>query len=241
MNVGRQVHAVSYNVRHGWGMDDVVDVTRQADVLARLQPDILFLQEIDRGAERTHGEDQLEIFSRMLGMEGRFARFMEFQGGEYGLALVSKYPILRHQSISLPPGSIEPRTALAVQLQLPFLSLPMQCVCVHLSFEPGEDDVRKAQVQTLLDYLAQTPGPAMIGGDFNGVLESPAIQLLRGHFHLPPKSPPSSTYPADQPTCEIDHIAWCGLDEFASTSYAVIPESVASDHRPVLLTLASPA
>src|SRR5690606_41483172 len=81
---------VSYNIRHGRGADNEVDLERTAAVLRRLDPDVVALQEVDQGVARSGGEDQAARLGELLGMHHAFGAFMDYQGGHYGMAILSQ-------------------------------------------------------------------------------------------------------------------------------------------------------
>jgi len=89
------VRIAAYNIKHGEGMDGVVDLARAAEVLRALDADVITLQEIDRGVQRTDGVDQAVALGEMLGMDAYFGDFMPYQGGEYGMAVLSRLPVRR--------------------------------------------------------------------------------------------------------------------------------------------------
>ena len=87
------VRVAAYNIKHGEGMDGVVDLTRAAEVLRALDADVITLQEIDQGTERTDRVDQARRLGELLGMEAHFGEFMPYQGGAYGMAVLSRLPV----------------------------------------------------------------------------------------------------------------------------------------------------
>src|SRR5690606_16137530 len=95
---------VSYNIHHGLGMDDSVNLERTARVLRTLQADIAGLQEVDSSVQRSGGVDQAAVLGEMLGMDHAFGAFMPYEGGRYGMAILSKFPIVRSESVRLPEG-----------------------------------------------------------------------------------------------------------------------------------------
>ena len=96
-------------------MDGRVDLKRTAEVIRSLSPDLVTLQEVDKNCTRSGSIDLTEELAGILKMEGRFGKFMNFQGGEYGMAVLSKFPIISHQVHVLPRGA-EPRCALEVRV-----------------------------------------------------------------------------------------------------------------------------
>lgn len=107
------IRVVSYNIKHGRGNDDTVDLKRTAGVLRGLTPDIVGLQEVDRAAERSGKVDEARALGEMLGLNPAFGRFMDFQGGAYGMGVLSRFPVTEIREVRLPDGN-EPRVALAM-------------------------------------------------------------------------------------------------------------------------------
>ena len=106
---------LSYNIKHGRGMDGRVDLKRTAEVIRSFSPDLVTLQEVDKNCTRSGSIDLTQELAGILKMEGRFGKFMDFQGGEYGMAVLSRFPIISHQVHVLPRGA-EPRCALEVRV-----------------------------------------------------------------------------------------------------------------------------
>ena len=86
-------------------------------MIRALRPDIVGLQEVDDRAERSGKVPQAERLGESLGMHHAWGRFMDFQGGAYGMAILTRPPIVATHSVQLPEGH-EPRIALAVQIRL---------------------------------------------------------------------------------------------------------------------------
>ncbi|HAW94738.1 MAG TPA: metallophosphoesterase, partial [Phycisphaerales bacterium] len=84
------IRAATYNIKHGRGMDGAIDLERTADVLRALNADIIALQEVDDRARRSGGVDQASWLAERLDMHSAYGSFMAFQGGRYGLAILSK-------------------------------------------------------------------------------------------------------------------------------------------------------
>jgi len=233
------IRIAAYNVRHGAGMDDRVDLTRAAEVLRALDADVITLQEIDRGVERTGGVDQAAALGEMLGMQAHFGDFMPYQGGEYGMAILSRLPVLGVRNIRLPDGE-EPRTALEVQVVAADPNgaaepRVLSVVGIHLYMTPEE---RLAQADTLSARLRDTEHPAVLAGDFNSrrgdiVLRS----LLDAGWFVLDKEGSSDTYPADEPVREIDFVMLRPASAFEVVEHRVVDERLASDHRPLLVVL----
>lgn len=228
------LRVVSYNIRHGAGMDGRVDLERTAAVLQRLEPDLVALQEVDDTCRRSHGIDQAATLGHLLGMEHRFAASMDHDGGRYGLAVLSRMPVKSSRQLWLPRGD-EPRSALEVNVEVPGLARLLSFICVHNDVDREATRVR--QVRSLLDALGAADRPTIIAGDFNSEPGSESLTRLAhaGWTVLAKRGPTNTgaTFRADAPAKEIDHFAVRGLPPF-TIDHRVIPEQEASDHRPLL-------
>lgn len=227
------LRVVSYNIKHGQGMDARLDLERSAGVLAALAPDVVLLQEVDERAARSGGVDQAAWLGERLGLQPRFAPFMDFDGGRYGLATLSRWPIVDSRVIALPPGKQEPRAALLVTLDVD--GTVVRVANAHLDWL-RDDKERVAQAEALHAALAREPGTVLLGGDLNDLPESATLRVLSGPASgFARIGPEGWTFPSDTPERTIDHfVLRTASDHVATTSVRVIDEAVASDHRPVL-------
>jgi endonuclease/exonuclease/phosphatase family metal-dependent hydrolase len=226
------VRVLAYNVRHGAGMDDSVDLRRAAAVIVAQRPDVVLLQEIDVGTARTGGVDQAAALARLTGLAYHaFGRFMDYRGGAYGMAVLSATPILDSANHRLPDGE-EPRSALAARIRPAPDGPEMVVVGIHL-YRTGPE--RLAQAERLVEVLARESAPVLLVGDFNSEPGDPVLELLAGHWEMPAKAPDARlTFPADAPVKEIDFVLYRPAERFRLLEYRVVDERVASDHRPVL-------
>ena len=89
----KTLRVMTYNIHVGVGMDKKLDLQRIADVINRERPDLVGLQEVDRGVRRTEGKDEIVELAKMTSMEFAFAPNLDYQGGKYGVAILSRWPI----------------------------------------------------------------------------------------------------------------------------------------------------
>ena len=68
------VRVLTYNIHHGEGLDGRIDLPRQAAIMTSAAPDLVALQEVDRGTARAGGVDQLAELARLTGMAPYSAR-----------------------------------------------------------------------------------------------------------------------------------------------------------------------
>jgi len=226
---------VSYNIRHGRGTDDHLDLERTAAALRRLQPDLVGLQEVDRGAERSGGVDQAAELGRSLDMTPLFGAFMDYQGGEYGMGILSRHPVARSWSIPLPEGN-EPRVALAAAIALPGGDT---VVAVNVHFDWVDDDgFRFAQASTLAAVLDTLSHPWVLLGDFNDEPGSRTLELFQARALEADKPADAAfTFSSDDPRKEIDFIFAAPAGAWQVLEARVVDERPTSDHLPVLAVL----
>src|SRR5687767_638720 len=91
----RTLRVMTYNIHVGVGMDKKLDLQRIADVINKERPDLVGLQEVDRGVERTQRKDEIVELAAMTKMEYAFAHNLDYQGGQYGVAILSRFKINR--------------------------------------------------------------------------------------------------------------------------------------------------
>lgn len=225
-----EIRVLTWNLHHGVGEDGKLDLERIAKVILDAKPDIVALQEVDSDCHRSGHVDQTAELAKLTGMHGAFGAAMPYDGGEYGQAILSRYP-LAQTAIHRLPGEGEPRIAFEATVSID--GKPLRMITVHLSYE--QNDRRLKQVQSLIKALAKSPTPSVLAGDFNDVPKSPALKLLDDAWLAVPKAGNGLTSPANKPRAEIDHIYLRGLAVKGTAE--VLAESVASDHRPVMAVI----
>lgn len=232
------LRVVSYNIHHGQGMDGKMNLERIAKVLAAQKPDLIALQEVDKNCKRSGKQDIARKLAELLGMEYRFGKAINLQGGEYGNAILSKLPIKESQNHPLPKSS-EPRAALEVVVE--HNGQPLSFVSLHLERNSGTQ--RNNQVKALVDIFSKRKHGVILAGDFNAARWAEPMKLVQEGgwkllekndgkdirtFHGEKKRADSAT----EARVEIDYVATRGL-KVKSVQHGVVPEKMASDHRPV--------
>ena len=224
---------VAYNIHHGEGTDGKLDLPRIAQVITQLEPDLVALQEVDKEVQRTNRVDQVKELAELTGMQAAFGKFMDYQGGQYGMVILSKYPIRQFTNHRLPPGS-EPRSALAATVQLGKSKQELVFVGIHL-YQTEEE--RLAQTARLVEIFKDHTSPIILAGDFNSPPDSKPLNLLNKSWHTPDKGADRLTFSSTNPFREIDYILVRPKDRFEIIESRVIDAPIASDHRPVLLVV----
>ncbi len=223
-----ELRVLSYNIHHGKGMDGNIDLKRIANVIQKVDPDFVALQEVDKNVNRSGKVDQAKILGNMLKMDYAFAKFTDYDEGEYGLAVLSKYKILNTFIHKLPDGA-EPRVVLEVEVAVEERRISF--ASIHLDWT--KESLRVSQFKTLNKKLIGRDHPIIVAGDYNAIPEAKTMGLVERSGEIVPKTGNPLTWPADKPNVEIDYIVVRGLLNVKATS-RVIVERIASDHRPVM-------
>jgi endonuclease/exonuclease/phosphatase family metal-dependent hydrolase len=232
------LRVLSYNIHHGEGDDGKLDLPRLAAVITASRADLVALQEVDQNTKRTGGVDQAAELARLTGLRFVYGKAMDYQGGAYGQALLSRWPLEDFIVHPLPnPAKVEPRIAIVATVRAPGMK-PFRFVGTHLDAS-RDDTARWQQAQKLNELLAGEATPTILVGDFNARPETRVMQELLGKFSDASTASPAPTSPAKHPTGRIDYVLLRPAGTWITRSSVVIAEPVASDHRPVLVELIS--
>jgi endonuclease/exonuclease/phosphatase family metal-dependent hydrolase len=207
-----------------------------AKVINNAQPDLVALQEIDVHTERSGTQvNQAKELGRLTGMYSFFAKTIDFQGGEYGIAILSKYPLIATQVLALPMdhnSGGEPRAVAAVVVE-PVEGFKITFVSAHLDVQ---EENSALQIHAIVDYTQDMDAPVILAGDFNAEPGSYVVQALDKVFQRTCAGCPF-TAPEINPIQTIDHISFTPKGAFDVVQHEVIKELYASDHLPVFAVL----
>ena len=215
---------MTYNVRNSKGMDNVMDSRRAADVIRAQAPDVVAVQELDSMTRRSGGRYVLGEIAGLTGMHAEYFPAIEFDGGKYGIGILSKEKPLQVKGYPL-PGREEKRALLIAEFEDYIFA------CTHLSLT--EED-RMASLEIIGKKAKECSKPFYLAGDLNDVPGSEFIAALERNFRIL-NNRESKTFPAPAPDRTLDYIAvWkATAPEIDIVGSEVIVEPVASDHRPV--------
>lgn len=217
---------MTFNIRHGKGMDGKLNLNRIAATIAAAAPDLVSLQEVDHLLPRSRFQRQAARLGRALGMHHAFGANLSFYLSQYGNAILSRYPIYSHQNHHL-PGAGERRGLLAT-----YIRTTGKDICFFSTHLGLSSAARQQQVEAIIKVMESYPGPAILAGDFNARPESQELTPLVSTYTdtAVAAGNPQPTFPSDQPRHRIDCI-------FASHHWQVINsntlDSLASDHLPL--------
>jgi len=231
-----KVRVLTYNIHHGEGMDGSIELERIAAVIRKADADLVALQEVDRGVARTARVDQPAALARLTGMHVVFEKNADMQGGDYGNAILSRWPIAKQRNHWLPRiGDNEQRGLLETQVQ--FANWQVTFLATHLDHQ-HDDAERMASIAVIRERVEAQPADVVVilAGDLNAEPDSRVIQEVGAFLHdsVAAETSASFTYPADAPERRIDYILYRTHPGLQLTISRVLPEATASDHRPVV-------
>lgn len=221
---------LTYNIHHVEGTDGKIDYHRTAEVIRELDPDIVALQEVDKMTSRTEKVDQVEKLAELAGFDYFvFGRAMPYGGGEYGLAVMSRYPIIRHEVHPLPfRFGLEPRALLVTVIDTGETAGIITLADTHLCHRSEEN--RIDQVRRINSLLLEAEGPVILAGDFNAEEGNDSMRLAwsRGWIDL------------SKPHSRIDYVLGREKDGATAVSRRMVEDRVTSDHFPILVRVEFP-
>ena len=228
---------MTYNIHVGVGMDKKLDLARIGGVINAQHPDLVGLQEVDRGVERTQRIDEIAEIARMTKMDYAFAFNLRYQGGQYGVAILSSFPIMATDH-RLYKNTREAERRGFIRAEVRVNEYTVNFVTTHLDYQ--YEDGRVFEAEQLLAALKDVKGPLILVGDFNDVPTGGAYKLVSDQFHDAwierGLTDPGYSYPADKPAKRIDYIFMRRSDGIRTTR-AWIVSTLASDHVPVVADL----
>ena len=195
----KSIRFASYNIFHGGGAN--CDISKIAKKITDNNIDVVGIQEVDRGTLRSGGVDLLKELSEISGYPYyAFFKTIDFKGGDYGVAVLSRYPIVSSEKILLESEGTEQRVLGFTKIDLGEQKISF--LVTHLSFR--NKDIRISQLSQLADILSKED-EFVLTGDFN-TFELGALDEMSGVGRVNRLESPTVTFP-DGNLC-IDNILY---------------------------------
>lgn len=245
-----EVRVMTYNIHAGIGSDGRLDLERTARVIRESGAEIVGLQEVDvHWSSRSNFQDQARLLAGELRMRYFFAPIYSLEPPEpgrprreYGLAVLSRYPILREENHEItrlstqdPDPTPEPAPGFP-EVLVNVRGVKVHFYATHLDYRP-DPAVRRMQVEDMLRIAGEDPGPKVLVGDLNATPEAPELAPLLEYFGdawVLAGSGPGYTFPAASPDRRIDYVL---ASEGVEVLSARVIRTPASDHLPVVADL----
>ena len=241
---GQSLRVMPYNIygARATSPANAADLDAIAEVIRRQNPDFVTLNEVDVFTNRT-GKDvhQARDLAEKLGMEWHFSKAIDRDGGEYGDAVLSKYPILEKRSYRLPCAAEQPgedRSLCVIRVQIDGKDLYV--ASTHLDHLSGDASrlVQATEIRRIRD--TELEGDLILCGDLNAIPSSNVIATMTS-FLTNTGPIDQYTFPSDDPSRKIDYIMYAPIEHFGVQNCQVVSRGDqqvdgvdASDHRPVI-------
>ena len=242
---GHPLRVMTYNIHSCIGIDGKIRPERIISVIRSCRADVIALQEVDANRHRSRRHEQARMIAEALAMSHHYYAVSDWNGEQYGLAIISRYPLEHVQSGHLTPADhanrSEARGALWVKLDTP--AGVVNVINTHFGLRREE---RQRQAAILLgdDWLGQIPAtePIIVCGDLNTGPKSPVCATLGKRLvdvacHAP-NYKPRATFISTMPLRRLDYIFASEHFEVAAIRQPRTPTAkLASDHLPVCAEL----
>ncbi len=223
------IRVMSYNIHRGIGKDGKLNMDRIFSTISDSKVDIVALQEVERYSVRTGFQDQIAYLADKLSMNYVYGKSMNILNGQYGNAVLSRYPI-KSSKVSQLPSKGENRILLSADLSINGKSLGVHST--HLGLDRLE---RSAQLASIAGLLQDCDGPHVLAGDFNAGGEELSVlcsQYLDSAVQYGAEK--EITFEYGTGGSRIDYLLLSG--GLVPIHYEVV-KSDASDHFPIISTI----
>ena len=231
------VKVLSFNILHGATTKGDFDLDAIAKVIIAANPDFVALQEVDFKTNRAKKYDLATELGWRSKMTPLFGKAMDYDDGEYGEGILSKFTFLKTSNVALPFSSgNEPRAALEV-ISVIRSGDTIAFVGTHLDHLKDEKD-RIAQVKKINDAFTSNTYPTILAGDLNAIPGSTPITILLEKWAASyDEKNPRPTFPSKDPVQKIDYVLFYPKNSWKVLETVVIKDTIASDHCAYLVTL----
>ena len=221
-----------YNVHSGVGSDGRFAPDRALDVIRGLYADVVVLNEVDSRRDLGRVGNMAEMFRGQLGGELIEGPTLREEGGDFGNAVLTLWPVVTTRLVDLRCCRREPRSAIDCLLRSPFG--PVRLLATHLGLKAWERRSQMDRVQSLIEDLPETP--TILGGDLNEW--SPLAPAQRKLRRVLARCRRRRTFPARFPLFALDQV-WCWPPKLVRDTRVVRTRAArqASDHLPLVAEL----
>ena len=230
---------ISYNIHHANppAKPGVIDIQAFIDVFKKYPADVIALQEVDVNTKRSGNINEAKMIADGLGMYFFFGKAIDYDGGYYGVALLSRFPLKDTQYIQLPADTTSKgeQRILAVATITLRSGRSVTVACTHLDHRKDPKS-RELQVAAISAFAKKNKGAFVVAGDLNAEPESGVIKLFGETFEKSCDACPL-TFPAIFPERTIDYIGFKKTEGIKIISDQSLPESYPSDHLPKRVVL----
>lgn len=224
---------MTYNIHHAnppTREKGFIDLDTIAHTIRKTGADLVALQELDSVTNRSGKVFQLRALAEKLGMHYYYGKAIPYEGGGYGVGILSKYPLSETRTVMLP--KIEGFKGEDRVLALAKVTLPggktVYFGSTHLDVSKEEN--RVLQAKAIAEVSAALKAPVIIGGDFNSTDDKAPMKELAGFFR-DASTLKAPTIPVIRPKRRIDYILYAPAADFDVQQEEVLTaDNYGSDH-----------
>ncbi|HRN57362.1 MAG TPA: endonuclease/exonuclease/phosphatase family protein [Agriterribacter sp.] len=232
----QQLRVMSYNIHHGADRNENNTLDSIGYFIRDTKPDIVGLQEVDSICERSGKVDQMKKLGAITGMYYAFVRHFPYQGGAYGVGVLSRYPIEKVEPKVLrllkkgPNGESVSMLFATVQIKK-----KKKILFATAHYSAYDKTTRTSQVNETLNYLSESKLPVVFTGDLNATPDTDEIQLLQQHLRTT-DALGTFTFPDITPVKKIDYIL-ISPSALRRIKKVTAPQVHYSDHLPFVANI----
>lgn len=240
-----RIKVLTYNIHKGFSAANSRFVLHKIkEAIEIVHPHILFLQEI-QGEHSRHEKkigswpkkSQFDFLAEECWPHVVYGKNAIYEAGHHGNAILSQFPIVIWENIDVSIHKSASRSILHGVLRLPWTSVPIHVICIHLGLFGRE---RKKQLMTLCDRIeSHVPHdePLIVAGDFND-WKSQAEAFLEVRLDLKEvfkclTGKHARSFPIWRPSLRVDRIYYRRLKVVGCQRFIQLPWRQLSDHAPL--------
>lgn len=228
------IRVLTFNIHRGVGVDEKYDLERIARIIRDAQPDVVAVQEVDKGTQRSQGIDQPARLAELTGLHATYGKAIDYQGGEYGQLILTRERPTTHEVHRL-PGDPQREQRIALEVTTAKDGRAFRFVTTHLDHR-GDSPDRLGQAREVATRFGGGELPVVLAGDFNAQPDSDALAVF-GSWVNASSGATHLTFPAEAPVRQIDYVLASPAARWRVREARVLEEPAASDHRPLLAVL----
>ena len=224
---------MTYNIQSGRDTFGKLDLSQSEETIRRYNPDILALNEVRMKTLDVGGAEQAKELAENLNMHFFFAKAIDYNGGEYGIALLSKFPVVRAEAVPVPPLPMEKREQryedrVLLKAELDVNGRTVFAFVSHFGLSNAE---RESATNLFESEISKIEDPAIFMGDLNMRPDDALVGRIKTHLNDLSENERFMTHHTLFAEDRIDYI-------FASNHFVsenvFCPYSTASDHLPIV-------
>lgn len=220
------LRVMTWNIHGGIGPDGQYSLARIAETIARHDPDIVALQEVDSRRRLADARSPFEVLREAIGDHGIEAKSISTSDGDYGQMLASRWPFACIEVHDITHAGREPRRAIETEVHCGARKL--RVIATHFGLSLSE---RRTQARRLVAIARRRNEATVMLGDFNDWFWPGSLRSALRH-ELPGRTR-HATFPSWCPILRLDRI-FCWPPQILKRSFIDRSARRASDHLPVI-------